>query len=123
MGYYTEHSLTVREIKDKEQFAELEKELKNMGLIGYAFEDGDYHDNIHEAYFGTYDEVKWYEHPEDMVGIAEMFPNMYFMLEGTGEEFGDFWREYYHDMDVESCRGEIIYEQPKKVQWTELRSF
>ena len=58
-----------------------------------------------------------------MVAVAEKFPKMYFELEGVGEEFGDFWKEYYHDMDIETCRGEIVYEQPKKVQWTELVRF
>ena len=123
MGYYTEHTLTVRKVRDKSQFEDLCDALKSKELIGYAFDEGSYNDKRHEAYFSCYDCVKWYDHPKDMVMIAEKFPNMYFELEGAGEEFGDFWREYYHDMDVESCRGDIIYEEPKKIQWKDLIPF
>ena len=123
MGYYTEHTLNVRKIKDKSQYEQLYEELKKRDLIGYAFDSGSYSENNHEATFYTYDSVKWYDHAVDMLHIAEKFPNMYFELEGSGEEFGDFWREYYHDMDIECCRGEIIFEQPKKIQWNDLIKF
>ena len=120
MGYYTDHTLIVRKIKNEEQFEELNTYLKEKELINYAFCDGDYDPNHQEAIFYTYDSVKWYDHSEAMVDVAEKFPKMYFELEGAGEEFGDFWKEYYHDMDIEYCRGEIVYEQPKKVQWQDL---
>ena len=123
MGYCTDYSLNVRKIQNKLQFNELVEYLKEKDLIGYAFDKGDYDDKHHEASFWPFDTVKWCKHAEDMVDIAEHFPNMYFELEGAGESFGDFWREYYHDMDIEYCRGEIIYEQPKKIQWTELIPF
>jgi len=123
MGYYTNYNMTVRKVRDKAQFEDLYVELKHRDLIGYAFEEGSYNDKRHEAFFGSYDSAKWYRHAEDMVMIAEKFPNMYFELEGAGEEFGDFWREYYHDMDVETCRGDIIYEEPKKIQWKDLIPF
>jgi hypothetical protein len=120
MGYYTKYILNVRKVRDERQFNELVQAMKDKDLIGYAFDDGDYIEKIHEAQFGCYDSVKWYNHPKDMMMLAEKFTNMYYMLEVAGEEYGDFWREYYHDMDIESCRGEIVYEQPKKVQWMDL---
>lgn len=123
MGYYTEHNLEVRKIRDKSQFEELETYLEEKDIINYALCQGHYNEETKEAYFTCYGEAKWYDHPQDMVAVAEKFPNMYFMLEGVGEEFGDFWREYYHDMDIEECRGEIIYEEPHKVQWKDLRPF
>lgn len=123
MGYYTEHTLTVRNVRSEEEFNKLSDFLTEKELIGYAFCDGIYTSNRFEAEFPTYGECKWYDHPEHMVAIAEKFPTMYFELEGIGEEFGDFWKEYYHDMDIEQCRGEIVYEQPHKVQWTELMPF
>ena len=123
MGYYTEHTLIARKVSSQYQFEKLTKRLKEMELIGYAFNDGTYDSHMHEAVFHTYGECKWYSHAEDMVAIAESFPNIYFELEGIGEEFGDFWKEYYHDMDIECCHGEIVYERPKKVQWTELVPF
>ena len=123
MGYYTEHSLTVRNVKSKEEFDELSEFLKEKELIGYAFSEGTYVPNYKEAEFLCFDSVKWYDHSACMVQVAEKFPTMYFELEGVGEEFGDFWKEYYHDMDIEECRGEIVYEQPKKVQWNDLIRF
>ena len=123
MGYYTEYSLTARKVRNQTQFEEIHEELRKRDLIGYAFDSGTYDDKNHEAVFGCYDSAKWYEHSKDMIMIAEKFPNVYFELEGEGEEYGDFWREYYHDMDIEFCRGEIIFEQPKKVQWKDLIPF
>ena len=123
MGYYTEHSLEVRNVKSEERFNELSNALIEKELLGYALYEGTYFADKMTAYFGAYDAVKWYDHAKDMVGIAERFPEMYFELSGEGEEFGDFWKEYYHDMDVEECRGEVVYEQPKRVQWKELMPF
>jgi len=123
MGYYTEHTLTARKVRDKEQYEAILQELKDRDLLNYALCKGNYNNENHEVCFPSYDAVKWYDHPEDMVAIAEKFPNVYFMLEGSGEEFGDFWREYYHDMDVEHCRGDIVFEEPKKVQWKDLITF
>jgi hypothetical protein len=123
MGYFTEYNLNVRKIKNRAQFDDLVETMKAKDLIDYAFDCGNYLEKSHEAIFQCYDAVKWYEHSKDMLMLAEKFPNMYFMLEGAGEEYGDFWREYYHDMDIESCHGEIVYEQPKKVQWSDLIKF
>ena len=123
MGYYTEHTLTARCIKNKDQFEQLCQELKRRDLIGYASETGLYAEKSREAIFYPYDSAKWYDHSVDMLHIAEKFPNMYFELEGSGEDFGDFWREYYHDMDIECCRGDVIFEQPKKIQWNQLIKF
>lgn len=123
MGYCTDHNLTVRKIKSEERFKELLDYMKSKDLIHYAFDDGRYNEKRHEAEFLCYDSVKWYNHTVDMLHIAEKFPEMYFELEGNGEDFGDFWKEYYHDMDIEYCRGEIVYEQPKKVQWQQLIAF
>lgn len=123
MGYYTEYKLTARKIKNNEQFNQLVAALTDKDIFNYALLKGDFDERTHEAFFDTYEAVKWYTHVEDMISIAETFPNIYFELEGAGEEMGDFWKEYYHDMDVETCRGEIVYEQPKKVQWSDLIVF
>lgn len=120
MKYYTDYKLIVRKIKDKEQFMSLDDEIHKRDLIGYAFDSGSYDECHHEACYYPFEGVTWYEHAKDMVHIAEKFPNMFFELEGTGEDFGDFWKEYYHDMDIEYCRGDIVYEEPKRVQWNDL---
>lgn len=133
MGYYTEYTLEVRKIKNEEQFQELVEELKAHDLIGYAFDEGHFpaipytnlreRNKSHEALFYPYDEAKWYDHSAVMIMISEKFPNMYFELSGVGEDFGDFWKEYYHDGEVEECAGEIVYAQPKRIQWDKLMRF
>lgn len=117
---FTRHNLTARRIKNKTQFNNLTETLKKLDLIGYAFDNGEYSEKNHEAIFHSYDCVKWNKRPENMVSVAEAFPNIYFELECKDEQNDMFWKEYYHDMDIETCQGEIIYEQPRKVQWTQL---
>ena len=121
MGYTTKHSLTALNVRDEEQFNEITEEMKKRDLIGYAFVHGCYAG--HEAFFDPYDFVKWYNHRSDMIAIAEKFPNVYFELEGWGEDHGDFWREYYHDMESESCYGEVVFERPRKIQWDKAMVF
>lgn len=40
-------------------------------------------------------EMKWYDHDSDMTTLAHEFPNMLFKLNGTGEDTGDWWNNYY----------------------------
>lgn len=119
----TYFNLTVRKVKNEKQHKEISTAINNEGLHGYAFWDEYYDEKTHESFFSNYDSVNWFEHSKDMVMLAEQFPNAYFELSCQGEDSETFWKEYYHDMDVEVCHGEIVYEQPKKVQWTELVPF
>ena len=121
--YHTEYYLTVRKVKNSQQFDELSEELKKYDLLYYAFDSGTYTEKNGEAFFCPFEGVTWFNHAADMIMISEKFPKMYFELEGIGEEYGDFWKEYYHDGECEVCRGEVVFEQPKKVQWTELIPF
>ena len=119
MGYYTDHTLTVRNVENNDAFINLQNALKQKEIINYALDDGIYYENIKEACFFCADSVKWYDHEKDMSYIAEQFPEMYFLLDGVGEEFGDLWHEYYHGSEYEFCRGEIVYEKPTKIKWPE----
>ena len=123
MSYMTDYKLTVRNIETLTFFKDLVDVMKQKDLIRYAFDDGNYDDKHKEAVFLPYERVTWTDHVNDMMFLAEKFPKMYFKLEGIGESFGDVWCQYYHDMDIEACHGEIVFEQPKKVQWTELIEF
>ena len=118
---HTYFNLIAHNIKDERQFDELVKTMDEYQLIGYAFLNNDYYN--HQGFFEYYDSVQWTNHAEEMVAIAEKFPNVYFELRCHGEENDVHWKEYYHDMDIEVCQGEVVYEQPKKVQWTELVPF
>ena len=123
MRYYTKFELTVRNIESLRQFEELTEILEDRELLLYAFNPGVYYLDDKEASFATYDEVEWKDYPAEMVMISEKFPRMYFELEGCGQDVGDFWKAYFHDGECEMCRGEIVYEQPKKMQWDKLLSF
>ena len=122
--YCTQYALTARCLENKSQYKELVEELEKRDLVRYAFDDGIYSDrhNYKEAKFYPYEAVGWGDHAKDMVMLSEKFSNVYFELSGDGEDFGDFWKEYYHDGECEFCRGEIVYEQPRKVQWDKLLS-
>lgn len=121
--YTTLYSMEVRKIKNKSQYDKLVKYLQKNDLIGYAFDKCTYIDVTKEAVFSAYDWVNWNTRPIIMIMMSEKFPEMTFEITGYGESYGDVWKEYYHDGEVECCRGEIIYEQPRKIQWNELVTF
>ena len=123
MPYMTDYKLTVRNVETLTFFKDLIDAMKQKDLIRYAFNDGDYNEKDKEVVFLPYERVTWTDHVSDMMFLAEKFPKMYFQLEGIGESFGDVWCQYFHDMDIEACHGEIVFEHPKKVQWTDLVEF
>ena len=121
--YCTKFILEVRNIKNEKEYNKLLEYLTEKDLMGYAFEKGAYIDFTHEAVFCPFEEVEWKDHAAVMVVMSEKFPKMTFELTGDGQSYGDLWKEYYHDGKVECCSGDIIYEQPKKIQWNELVNF
>lgn len=43
----------------------------------------------------TNQEAKWYNHEEDLIAFSKNCPWVLFILEGTGEVAGDYWRKYF----------------------------
>lgn len=119
MGYYTDHTLDVKNVKSREEYSELCTALSEMNILEYALTEGDYSEDTQSAYFYTLESVKWYNHAEDMDKISIQFPDMTFMLEGHGEDFGDIWRDYYKNGECNSCRGEIKFEEPTTIKWSD----
>jgi hypothetical protein len=39
--------------------------------------------------------MKWYERDKEMIALSQFCPNIIFILEGQGEETGDWWRNSY----------------------------
>ena len=117
MGYYTSHQLYVKGIKSKDDFDALLRFMMENQLIYYAFDQGYYYTDKHEAYFGSWDSVKWYTHENDMIAVSKEFPEMTFKLEGHGEDFDDIWVEYYKQDVVETCQAEVVIPDPVIVQW------
>lgn len=114
MGYYTDHSLKVKNLNSQDN-ARLEQVLRDKELIGYAFWEPTFYNDFVE--YPVYDSVKWYEAESDMKEISEMFPDAVFELSGIGEDFGDVWRSYFKNGECEHCPGEIVYKQPQKIKW------
>lgn len=42
--------------------------------------------------YNCFDEVKWYNHEEDLIKVSLMFPDTEIFCEGDGEEQGDVWK-------------------------------
>ena len=126
MGYYTYFTLGVHKEKynvnssDVTVDFEIEKKIAvELAKIIYEYQsekltaaDIEYLAQIEEL--GIYavldDSMKWYDHEDDMCKLSAMFPDLYFTLEGDGEEFDDYWRKLFHDGQCIGCvDGEIYY--------------
>lgn len=59
------------------------------------------------------DDLKWYDHDEDMVKLSLRFPDYTFILEGEGEDNDDLWRTVYHNGQLEHLNVKIVYEKPR----------
>lgn len=108
MGYYTEHTLYAKGIKDEETFNAINNWLKAANLIGYAFEDCDYSD-IWDAdgVWYTGDAVKWYNSDDDMRRLAHEFPDIKFKLMCRGEDSEEWAMFYWGDKFEEVDRPEF----------------
>ena len=126
MGYYTYFTLGVHKKKydvnntevtvdfeiEKKIAVELAKLIYEIKPTEMTESDIKYLAEVEER--GIYavldDSLKWYEHEDDMCKLSAMFPDLYFTLEGDGEEFDDFWRKLFHNGQCIGCvDGEIYY--------------
>lgn len=120
MGYDTSYNLTVRGIKNEEEFASLKEAMSGHAegidsIIGYALDHGSY--DGYEAEFSNTDCVHWYEHDDDMIAISKLFPDMTFQLSGDGENNGDIWNAYYKNGEMEYCCADCSIPDPVRIQW------
>lgn len=74
MGYYTKFLLT----HDSDE--ELELIDTEYYYVQYGVET---------------DDIKWYEHHEEMVAHSLKYPEVTFTLSGQGDDSGDFWKTRY----------------------------
>ena len=125
MGYYTYFTLGVHKKKFNVNCPEvtvdfeIEKKVA-VELAKIIYQIGDKPEERDVKYLAEVEEsgiyavlnesLKWYEHEDDMCKLSAMFPDLYFTLEGDGEEFDDFWRKLFHDGQCIGCvDGEICY--------------
>lgn len=114
MGYYTYYSLKVKGVKNGQEANRLYNDLKalnNNYLEMYESSDS------RITAFDSSDSCKWYDHETDMLKLSQKYPHMMFQLYGDGEEYDDFWYEYYQNGTLDICPGRIVYDEPVKVKW------
>ena len=108
MGYYTYYTL---EVFEKDRCTQISEELEAQ-LTKEIFRDwytGD--EEVPNTFVEVigYDSYKWYNHDEDIQRVAMQHPDLYFVLEGRGEEFDDMWTKVYHGDKRMEQFVEIIY--------------
>ena len=97
MGYYTYHTLEIRDNDTGKMDSEIIAELREENSEAeWALDDnGDCADG-----------VKWYSRREDLQRFSTRYPSLVFMLDCTGEE-GARWRDYFHNGHVETIHAEF----------------
>ena len=123
MGYYTYFSLGVHENKYDVNSscctvaAEVEEKIaKELAKIIYEIGDEPTEleleslNQTQDLYDVLNDSMKWYDHENDMCKLSAMFPDLYFTLEGDGEDSDDYWRKLFHNGEcIAVVDGEIYY--------------
>ena len=122
MGYYTSYNLTVTKHEGsliEEIGRETELEIANkLCEISEWFNFSDLNKTIEKSDYPLseligFDTIKWYDHYDEMKLLSKEFPSLYFELEGFGEDYGDMWREYFHNGEAMHSDAKIIYDTPE----------
>lgn len=97
MGYYTNYHITSIEDPNNEfnSFLQELADIVNEDELAYG------------SYYG-----KWYDWQEDTLKVSKNHPNLFFLIEGDGEESEDLWRFYCQG--EKSCFQEITWPEFKK---------
>ena len=120
MGYYTYFSLSDNATAAKRREIALWM-VDNLDEWAYERDNDSFREDLHTCLFSPYeylfdDSMKWYEHCADMTKVANAFPDVVFVLQGIGEEFGDIWREYYCGEEYHESMVNMVFEAP---DWAE----
>lgn len=105
MGYYTNYNLTY---KLPENYT---KEQKLILCDAFNQKDACEYGPLDDFLSGQSDECKWYNHEEDMLNFSKRFPEVVFILEGSGEEQGDQWFKYFKNGKIQRCNAIITFEK------------
>jgi hypothetical protein len=111
MGYYTKFELHAVDVKTGSLITMAEEEAIAKSLWYLTGGSDRYTPKSIE---GCLDEqMKWYDHEEDMAALSKEFPNILFVLDGVGEEFPDAWRKWFYNGTVEASYAEVVYPRPQ----------
>lgn len=59
--------------------------------------------------------MKWYDHEVEMIAMSKAFPDLWFRLDGYGEDREDIWYEVYHDGKYSRVEAQIVYPPIKDI--------
>jgi hypothetical protein len=98
MGYSTMYSLEIEQ--GDITIEEFMKTVDEKSNLYYAVdEDG-----------SSVDEIKWYNHEEEMKELSKKFPDIVFRLHGEGEENDDIWYKYFKNGKMQSCYATLHFD-------------
>ena len=110
MGYYTKFDMYAYNVETREPISEEQEKAIAAKLweitSGHKRFCPKHIDDVFE------ENMKWYDHEEDMMNLSVEYPNILFVLEGIGEEFPDAWRKWFHNGKFEESYAEITYPKP-----------
>ena len=105
MGYYTYYKLEISPRYTKEEELKLTLDIaKFFGLRDEVTINTHFDDFLEE-------EIKWYDHEENMIELSEKYPNYLFTLSGEGEESGDIWRTYFKNGKCQRVEAKIVFDE------------
>lgn len=93
VGYYTTFKMGVESNEDNDT-----ESLKQFQYdIDSEYEFGSEELQLDWLIHGDCDNMKWYDHHEDMCELSKRYPNLLLWLTGNGEESGDIWKAWYRN--------------------------
>lgn len=103
MGYMTRFNMSFRgSAEDKESFVNFYRNgQNNFGSYELNPLDSD-----------EWEEMKWYDHDEDVLELSKQWPTILIMLEGYGEDDGDIWKCYYKNGKIWRTKANIRFDEP-----------
>jgi hypothetical protein len=100
MGYQTSYELDLKNAG--ERTLEIMKEFLNFyEEAAYALDENG----------GARDQVKWYDHEENLVEFSRKYPEIVFTLSGEGEDAGDMWKKYFRNGKKQIARAVIAFNE------------
>ncbi len=123
MGYLTKFTISVKcpDSWSREQ-AEFIRQCKAAGIkipTGlstskidefYAFAESDSATSYGPLIPFRDDQIKWYEWEREMRAISAKFPEVFFTVEGHGEEDGDIWIAYFLGGKMQKEDAKIVFD-------------
>ncbi len=113
MGYSTAYELTVQPLERGDEIEAFVQVWKGKGEDHPKFSAYEFTDALEygpPGYWGTVDNVKWYDHDIAVSWLSEQFPDVLFILSGNGEDSPDLWTAYFKNGKVQHAAATITYD-------------